>query len=323
MSPRSVLPILIALAALALACSSDDAPSPTPSPIPAAPTMAPSADFVTLTVLVAEIAEGIPRYDRDEWRHWTDADGDCQNARHETLIQESRAPVRFKDARRCQVASGEWVGPYTGELSTDAGELDVDHVVPLANAHRSGGWRWSSDKKERYANYLGYAGHLAATTRRANRAKSDKGPESWRPDNRAQWCQYALDWIEIKRAWALTATPDEAEALRDMVKSCDFEVLIQAKRVEPPSVNADDDSAPLAPTVIAAPTQLAPIATAAPTPTIAPTPAPAFEDRDCSDFDSWQEAQDFFLSKGGPDDDPHRLDRNRDGVACESLPGAP
>ena len=113
--------------------------------------------------------------------------------------------------------------------------MDVDHVVPLASAHRSGGWRWSSDKKERYANYLGYAGHLAATTRRANRAKSDKGPENWRPDNRAHWCQYALDWIEIKRAWALTATPDEAEALRDMAKSCDFEVLIQAKRVEPPT----------------------------------------------------------------------------------------
>ena len=300
------------------------APTVAPTAI-AAPTTPPSADFVTLTVLVAEIADDIPSYDRDDWRHWTDDDGDCQNARHETLIAESRAPVRFRDGRHCQVASGEWIGPYTGELVTEAGELDVDHVVPLANAHRSGGWRWSADKKERYANYLGYAGHLAATTRRANRAKSDKGPESWRPDARAHWCRYALNWIEIKRAWGLTATPDEAAALREMVESCEFEAVLQAKRVESSSQRTNADAAPLAPTVIAVqPAPPYPIATAASTPTMTlATSAPPFEDRDCSDFDSWQQAQDFFLSEGGPEDDPHKMDGNSDGVACESLPGAP
>ena len=105
MSLRKVLPLLISLViALALACSSDDAPVPTPTPIPAAPTMAPSADFVTLTVLVAEIAEGIPRYDRDEWRHWTDADGDCQNARHETLIARIPRPSQIQG--RAAVSGG-------------------------------------------------------------------------------------------------------------------------------------------------------------------------------------------------------------------------
>lgn len=46
-------------------------------------------------------------------------------------------------------------------------------------------------------------------------------------------------------------------------------------------------------------------------------------DRDCSDFATWQEAQDFFISQGGPARDPHRLDSDRDGIACESLQGAP
>ncbi len=50
---------------------------------------------------------------------------------------------------------------------------------------------------------------------------------------------------------------------------------------------------------------------------------PAGPDRNCSDFDTWREAQDFFEAAGGPDEDPHRLDINGDGVACESLPGAP
>ena len=48
-----------------------------------------------------------------------------------------------------------------------------------------------------------------------------------------------------------------------------------------------------------------------------------FYDRDCADFVTWQDAQDFFLAEGGPAGDPHRLDVNGDGVACESLPGSP
>lgn len=43
-------------------------------------------------------------------------------------------------------------------------------------------------------------------------------------------------------------------------------------------------------------------------------------DRDCSDFASQREAQEFFEAAGGPDIDPHRLDGDGDGVACESLP---
>lgn len=45
-----------------------------------------------------------------------------------------------------------------------------------------------------------------------------------------------------------------------------------------------------------------------------------FGDYDCSDFSTQDEAQEFFESEGGPDDDYHNLDRDGDGVACESLP---
>lgn len=43
-------------------------------------------------------------------------------------------------------------------------------------------------------------------------------------------------------------------------------------------------------------------------------------DRDCGDFQTQAEAQRFFLQEGGPLYDRHQLDRNRDGIACESLP---
>lgn len=43
-------------------------------------------------------------------------------------------------------------------------------------------------------------------------------------------------------------------------------------------------------------------------------------DRDCSDFATQAEAQAFYEAAGGPERDPHRLDPDKDGVACESLP---
>lgn len=42
-------------------------------------------------------------------------------------------------------------------------------------------------------------------------------------------------------------------------------------------------------------------------------------DKDCSDFSTQQEAQDFFIEQGGPEKDPHKLDRDKDGIACESI----
>jgi len=52
------------------------------------------------------------------------------------------------------------------------------------------------------------------------------------------------------------------------------------------------------------------------------SPTLAFEDKDCSDFSTWEEAQRFFEENGGPAEDPHRLDgRDQDGLVCESLPG--
>jgi endonuclease YncB( thermonuclease family) len=43
-------------------------------------------------------------------------------------------------------------------------------------------------------------------------------------------------------------------------------------------------------------------------------------DLDCADFSSQREAQDYFLSIGGPTSDPDRLDGDSDGQACDSLP---
>ena len=138
-----------------------------------------------LTITVAPIRAGIPEYDRSDWWHWIDEDGDCQDARQEVLIAESLDQVTFETDRQCRVESGRWYGAFTGVYTSDPGDLDIDHLVPLKNAHLSGAWAWNPAVKEEYANHLGEENHLIAVTASANRSKGAKGPEEWGRRNKA------------------------------------------------------------------------------------------------------------------------------------------
>ena len=174
-----------------------------------------------MSIAVAPISGDLPAYDRDEWRHWIDEDGDCQDTRQEALVAESISAVEHTGSDQCRVASGEWMGPYTGERFTDPADLEVDHLVPLANAHASGGWAWSESRKRAYANDLLFAGHLVAVHGPANQAKGKSGPEDWQPPESGYWCQYAIDWITVKNSWELTATEAEVVALAEMLDTCE------------------------------------------------------------------------------------------------------
>ncbi len=69
--------------------------------------------------------------------------------------------------------------------------------------------------------------------------------------------------------------------------------------------------------------EIVPIVQSPVIPTNAPAPAPMprpFMDKDCADFATQSQAQEFFIAQGGPSSDPHRLDGDNDGIACEHLP---
>ena len=188
-----------------------------------------------LTITVAEIPDDLPAYDRDDWLHWIDEDDDCQNTRHEVLIDESRSAVTYKNDRQCQVKAGLWLGRFTGATVTEASELDIDHLVPLANAHRSGGWAWTPERKQLFANSLDDPGHLIAVTSGSNRSKGAKSPDQWRPPDESYWCDYATDWARIKSTWQLTATRDEARALGEMLQTCDNPPRLTVREADPSS----------------------------------------------------------------------------------------
>lgn len=193
-------------------------PTPTPPPSPTA------AAVAIPRLVLAPVPADLPDYNRKDWKHWIDADRDCQNTRAEVLIAETAAPVSFTQDKDCTVAAGKWPDPFTGETFTTARQLDVDHLVPLANAHRSGGWQWDAARKRDFANSLDYANHLIAVAASANRSKGARGPEEWRPPNAAYHCQYARDWIAVKAEWDLTATAAEWAALEEMLAECPYAI---------------------------------------------------------------------------------------------------
>ena len=236
-------------------------------------------------------------YDRDDWGSgWSDADGNCISARHEVLKAESVDPAQTSWSG-CTVTGGRWYGAFTGTWVTNPSNLDIDHFVPLANAHDSGGWAWSSATKRDYYNDLSDATHLIAVTASANRSKGSRGPESWKPSDSSYWCVYAHTWANIKIRWELTVTSAELSALTSMLNTCD-------------SQPAATWTPPAAPATTSSTTTTSGLANPGNT-------------KNCSDFSTYAEAKEWFDTYFPLYGDVAGLDNDGDGEPCESLPGSP
>jgi len=146
---------------------------------------------------------------------WTEPDGSC-DVRDAALIRDGEG-VEIDDD--CSITAGTWLDPYTGQTLTDSSEVDIDHVVPLANAWRSraSSAGWSTADREAYANDPKV---LLSADDAANQTKGDKGPEAWKPPNRDYWCEYSRRWIWIKSSWQLTINPAEKTALNELLTTC-------------------------------------------------------------------------------------------------------
>lgn len=156
-------------------------------------------------------------YDRDLFPHWDYLGDDC-DVRDRVLITEAlRGP---STGSSCPVGPGRWLSAFDGVTVRDPSELDIDHMVPLAEAWGSGARRWSTSVREAFANDLGYAGSLIAVTASSNRSKGDQDPAEWLPPRTAYRCTYVGEWIAVKWRWRLTVDSSEQAALRVLANSC-------------------------------------------------------------------------------------------------------
>ncbi|CAM3123570.1 DUF1524 domain-containing protein [Stackebrandtia soli] len=204
--------LVVALAACALVIASLSVADPAHATAPNIPSKATAlAELAALTVTPEGSSSG---YDRAKFPHWQTVSGSC-NAR-EMVLQRDGIDVSV--GSDCQPTAGRWYSPYDGVTLYSSSDVDIDHVVPLAEAWRSGASGWTQAKREAFANDLSYP-QLRASSASSNRSKSDSDPTEWKPMSSYQ-CTYAKMWVRSKYHWGLTLQSAEKSALQTMLNTC-------------------------------------------------------------------------------------------------------
>lgn len=160
-------------------------------------------------------------YVRTKFKHWITISRPGQigcDSRKSVIIDE--AIIKPTIGKNCALSGGKWLSIYDNAIVTDAGKLDVDHMVPLAEAWDSGASSWTDLQRQQYANDMVDSRHLIAVTGSSNRSKSDQDPADWIPTNKAYTCEYIANWVEIKIRWSLNVDAKEKSALISNLKGC-------------------------------------------------------------------------------------------------------
>jgi len=159
-------------------------------------------------------------YDRDAFgQAWADVDHNGCRTRDDILARDLTDLVVDDDD--CTVLSGTLDDPYTGEsIAFARGEnsaaVQIDHVVALANAWRSGARDWDADTRLAFAND---PANLLAVEGGANQSKGADDASQWLPREGFQ-CLYGLTQIKIKTAYELSITSEEKAALAETLAGC-------------------------------------------------------------------------------------------------------
>ncbi|MFE7538481.1 HNH endonuclease family protein [Streptomyces rhizosphaericola] len=154
-------------------------------------------------------------YSRAKFPHWASQGESCDT--RETVLERDGTDVERDD--QCRAVAGKWTSVYDDKAFTEARDLDIDHMVPLANAWRSGARTWTQEKRKEFANDLARP-QLLAVSAATNRSKGDQGPDEWQPPSKAYWCTYSRAWVSVKASYELSVTEAEKETLTEMLDTC-------------------------------------------------------------------------------------------------------
>jgi hypothetical protein len=208
---RSLRPLLAALLLLlALTVAVAGPASATPPNIPSETTA--RSELGSLRVAADGSGSG---YSRDLFPHWNTVSGACNT--RETVLKRDGSGVVTDSS--CAATSGSWYSPYDGATWSQSSDVDIDHVIPLSNAWRTGASSWTTTRRAQFANDLTNP-QLIAVTDNVNQSKGDQTPATWKPSRTTYWCTYSKMWIHVKYRYTLTVNSAEKSALTTMLGYC-------------------------------------------------------------------------------------------------------
>lgn len=177
-------------------------------------------------------------YSRDVFGYQkTDEDGDGCSIREDILARDL-THVRFRSGS-CIVLSGDLRDPYTGQLihftrgRTTSSLIQIDHVVALHDAWKSGAKNWDSARLMAFGND---PLNLLAVQGQANQDKSDASADQWLPENKSFQCEYAARQIAVKSKYRLSVTSSEKNALARVLHSCPGQPLPTVQSTRLPAI---------------------------------------------------------------------------------------
>jgi len=186
-----------------------------PSASAALPTPVSAATARTYLASLTVAAENRTGYDRDLFPHWITISGTCNT--RETVLKRDGSNVVTDSA--CASTSGSWYSPYDGATWTAASDLDIDHLVPLAEAWDSGASAWTTARRQSFANDLTRP-QLIAVTDNVNQSKGDQDPATWMPSVTSYRCTYVRAWVQVKYYYDLSVDSAEKSALTSYLANC-------------------------------------------------------------------------------------------------------
>ncbi|MGW8888216.1 HNH endonuclease family protein [Streptomyces sp. NPDC055749] len=154
-------------------------------------------------------------YSRDLFPHWITQSGAC-NTREVVLKRDG---TNVQQDSSCAAVSGSWYSEYDGATWTAASDVDIDHMIPLAEAWGSGASSWSTSQRQSFANDLTRP-QLIAVTDNVNQSKSDRDPGEWLPPRTAYRCTYARAWVHVKHYYGMSVDSAEKSALQSVLNGC-------------------------------------------------------------------------------------------------------
>ncbi|MGW5927678.1 HNH endonuclease family protein [Streptomyces anulatus] len=205
----SVVAATAALAATSALFTAPSAQAAMPTPVSAATAR---TYLGQLTVGAEGSSSG---YSRDRFPHWITQSGAC-NTREVVLKRDG---TNVQQDSSCAAVSGSWFSPYDGATWSAASDVDIDHMVPLAEAWRSGASSWTTAQRQSFANDLTRP-QLIAVTDNVNQSKGDQDPAEWMPPTSSYKCTYVRAWVHVKKHYNLTVDSAEKSALQSALNGC-------------------------------------------------------------------------------------------------------
>lgn len=154
---------------------------------------------------------------------WADVDHNGCDTRNDILKRDLTGTTFKSGTHDCIVTSGTLADPYTGKTisfkrgNKTSSAVQIDHVVALSDAWQKGAQKLSASQRKQLANdpY-----NLLAVDGPANQQKSDGDAATWLPKNKSFRCEYVARQIGVKAKYSLWVTKAERKAMTKILNTC-------------------------------------------------------------------------------------------------------